>query len=172
MASNNAPNAPNTKELAAHFGVKEEDIKDYINEFNSFDTDKDGKISIQELQRGLAKVGCNVTLDEAKKMVQFADIDHDNQLNVSEFITVMTRAVKAMSSNIEQEALQAFKLFDGNNDGFISLAELRSTMAKLGTPLSDKEATTMMKRYDTNNDGRIDYKEFLIAWKDMCGKKK
>jgi len=73
---------PDTKELATRFGVKEEDIKMYIDDFNSFDTNKSGKITVTELKRGMAKRGINMTLEQVKKMVQVTDQNHDDSVEM------------------------------------------------------------------------------------------
>ena len=61
----------------------------------------------------------------------------------------------------KEELLEAFKVFDTNNDGFISPEELRHVMANLGENLKDDEIDEMIKEADKNGDGKVDYDEFV-----------
>jgi len=162
---------PDTKELATRFGVKEEDIKMYIDDFNSFDTNKSGKITVTELKRGMAKRGINMTLEQVKKMVQVTDQNHDDSVEMMEFLTVITRVQKANAPNIDQEIKKALESFDQNHDGSISLDELRKAFASLDIPLSEEETAIVFKTIDKNNSGRINQKEFVRSWKEVLGVK-
>ena len=52
---------------------------------------------------------------------------------------------------------QAFRVFDANGDGRISVEELRHVMVNLGDPLTDEEVDEMMREADKDNDGYVDY---------------
>lgn len=52
---------------------------------------------------------------------------------------------------------EAFKVFDRDNNGFISAQELRLVMANLGEKLTDEEVEEMIKEADMNGDGQVDY---------------
>ncbi|CAD5114460.1 DgyrCDS3589 [Dimorphilus gyrociliatus] len=60
----------------------------------------------------------------------------------------------------ELAIIGAFKAFDKNNDGYISLRELKEVMQSLGENLNDTEIKNMMAAADENNDGRISFEEF------------
>ena len=48
----------------------------------------------------------------------------------------------------EDEIREAFRVFDKNNDGFISYEELKSMMSSLGETLTDKELNEMIRQAD------------------------
>ena len=56
---------------------------------------------------------------------------------------------------------EAFKAFDKDGDGLISLQELREIMTSLGNKLTDGEVDEMMKFADRDFDGFINYSEFV-----------
>ena len=66
----------------------------------------------------------NPTEEELEDMVNEVDADHDGSVNFQEFLDMMSKSSEA--ANNEDEIREAFKVFDKNEDGFISEAELRS----------------------------------------------
>jgi calmodulin len=67
---------------------------------------------------------------------------------------MMARKMKDTDS--EEEIREAFKVFDRDNNGFISAAELRHVMTSIGEKLSDDEVDEMIREADQDGDGRID----------------
>jgi calmodulin len=98
------------------------------------------------------------------------DADGNNSIDFAEFITLMAR--KMHDTDSEEEIREAFKVFDKNNDGHISAAELKhvmselascypvmganaiaDTLANLGEKLSDAEINEMIREADKDGDG-------------------
>lgn len=78
----------------------------------------------------------------------------DSGLYHTEFLTMMARKMKDTDS--EEEIREAFKVFDRDNNGFISAAELRHVMTSIGEKLTDDEVDEMIREADQDGDGRID----------------
>ncbi len=76
----------------------------------------------------------------------------------TEFLTMMARKMKDTDS--EEEIREAFKVFDRDNNGFISAAELRHVMTSIGEKLTDDEVDEMIREADQDGDGRIDCMAF------------
>ena len=72
---------------------------------------------------------------------------------------MMARKMKDTDS--EEEIREAFKVFDRDNNGFISAAELRHVMTSIGEKLTDDEVDEMIREADQDGDGRIDCKRSL-----------
>jgi calmodulin len=79
----------------------------------------------------------------------------------TEFLTMMARKMKDTDS--EEEIREAFKVFDRDNNGFISAAELRHVMTSIGEKLTDDEVDEMIREADQDGDGRIDCMWFSLA---------
>jgi hypothetical protein len=78
---------------------------------------------------------------------------------------MMARKMKDTDS--EEEIREAFKVFDRDNNGFISAAELRHVMTSIGEKLTDDEVDEMIREADQDGDGRIDcmFTSWRQPWK-------
>jgi len=77
------------------------------------------------------------------------------------------RPPTSQDTDSEEELVEAFKVFDKDNNGFISAAELRHVMTNLGERLTDEEVDEMIREADVDGDGQVNYEEFV---KMMMGK--
>jgi len=59
-----------------------------------------------------------------------------------------------------EELREAFKMFDKDGGGTISIAEIRSILDTRGERLSDGEMAELMAAIDTDRSGEIDFEEF------------
>ena len=68
-------------------------------------------------------IGMNPTQAELEDMVNEVDSDRDGSVNFQEFLDMMSKSTETDST--EEDIREAFKVFDKNEDGFISESELR-----------------------------------------------
>ena len=65
-------------------------------------------------------------------------------------------------------ARQAFKLFDLDGDGVVSLAELRQVLTRAGANrLTDTQARQMVETADSDGNEVLDYSEFEQLWNQI-----
>lgn len=63
---------------------------------------------------------------------------------------------KASVTDTDEELRQAFRVFDKDNSGTISVSEMRDVLKALGENLSDADLDEIMKAADTDGDKSID----------------
>ncbi|KAJ8308804.1 hypothetical protein KUTeg_013678 [Tegillarca granosa] len=63
--------------------------------------------------------------------------------------------------DLQEEVLEAFKLFDTDRNGYITARELKDVMTNLGEKITEEEVDDMIRVADANGDGQIEYTEFL-----------
>ena len=64
---------------------------------------------------------------------------------------------------------KAFKFFDSDNSGAISVTELGHAMGRLGYNLNTNQIQTILNAVDTNHNSQIDFSEFLEFIKKAKG---
>lgn len=57
----------------------------------------------------------------------------------------------------EEEIIQAFQMFDKDNNGYISAAELRHVMSTLGEKITESDVEEMIREADIDGDGKVNY---------------
>ncbi|KAG0646486.1 Calmodulin [Hyphodiscus hymeniophilus] len=112
-----------------------------------------------ELGTVMRSLGQNPTDAEIEDMVNEVDSDRNGTIDFEEFCKMMTTPMKEV--DFEAEMKSAFKVFDHDGSGTISLDELRRVMTSFGELLSEDELDSMIKEVDKNGDGSIDYEEFV-----------
>ena len=91
------------------------------------------------------------------------DRDGSGQIEYPDFLEIMTS--KIQERDPAEEILKAFKLFDDDNTGAISLKNLRRVARELGENLQDDELQAMIDEFDKDEDGMINENEFLSIMK-------
>ncbi|KAG5626773.1 hypothetical protein H5410_011991 [Solanum commersonii] len=118
-----------------------------------------GCITTKELGTVMRSLGQNPTEAKLQDMINEVDADGNGTIGFPEFLNLMARKMKDTDS--EEELKEAFRVFDKDQNGFISAAELRHVMTNLGEKLTDEEVYEMIREADVDGDGQINYDEFV-----------
>lgn len=139
----------------------EEQIETWREAFDIFDKNKDGHISLRELDTVVRSMGLNPSMKDLRSFIKEVDQNRDGKIQFEDFKILMSKFYVNNSPEEQQKDIEgAFKIFDKNGNGVIEKAELLRIATTLGEPLTEEEAEQMMKIADANKDGLIDYKEF------------
>ncbi|KAH8670411.1 hypothetical protein BGZ60DRAFT_407384 [Tricladium varicosporioides] len=74
--------------MARH--LSEEEIQILKHEFDQYDQDRGGNITVEEFGRVMKASGQNPTEEELAQIVKEVDLDGDGTINFDEFIAMMT----------------------------------------------------------------------------------
>jgi len=135
--------------------LKDDDIKNLKEIFNSLDKNKDGTLTLDEVKEGVSKIqDSNLNIEEI-----FSSIDTDGSgvINYTEFLAATIDQKLYLK---EERLYEAFKAFDKDGSGKISVEEIKQVM-KIN-PEEMTKIEEMVKTFDTNGDGEIDYNEFIL----------
>ncbi|KAL9229210.1 hypothetical protein vseg_004699 [Gypsophila vaccaria] len=127
--------------------------------FNRFDTNSDGKISAEELSGVLSALGSDTSPAELLRMMDEMDSDKDGVVTLDEFADFCSRKVDDDESGA-RELHDAFEMYDQDNNGLISAAELHLVLSRLGEKCSVEDCTMMIQSVDADGDGNVSFDEF------------
>lgn len=137
---------------------KAEDIKELKNVFLAFDLDGDGRLTKDELIKGMSLV---MTKGEAEsdveRIMSVVDVDKNGFIEYEEFLRASLDKEKLLS---KENIKIAFDLFDVDNSGYISKEELKNVMGKGQKDVNDNVWNSIIKEIDINSDGQISFEEF------------
>ena len=128
--------------------------------FDLFDSDGTGLIEVKELPVAVRALGFEPKKEEISKMISKGSksaIDYD------EFLSLMSPLL--LGRDADQEILKAFRLFDEDESGSITLKDLQRVTRELGENLTDEDLQEMIDVADCDGDGHIDKFEFLKIMK-------
>ncbi|KAK4371731.1 hypothetical protein RND71_007115 [Anisodus tanguticus] len=114
--------------------------------FKMIDTDNSGSITLEELKKGLEKVGANLKDSEITSLMQAADIDNSGTIDYGEFIAAMLHLNKIHK---EDHMYAAFLYFDQDGSGYITKDELQQACEKFG--MSNIPIEELMSEVDQDN---------------------
>merc|ERR1719458_1114907 len=101
--------------------------------------------------------------EEIRKMINDIDKDGSGAIDFNEFLEMMT--TKMSEKDSREEILKAFRLFDDDETGFITLKNLRRVAKETGENMTDEELQEMIDEADRDGDGQVSEEEFLRMMK-------
>ena len=141
--------------LANQISINEE-IKKLKEEFDKIDVNKDGEISKSELIKCLEVLyPSQEAIYRANQIFKEIDFNNDGTINFSEFLTVNIKKEKLLN---EETLDNAFKMFDIDGNGYITIDELKKTMPLEITSKSGWKE--LVSEVDKDGDYQISFKEF------------
>ncbi|XP_059138647.1 centrin-3 [Physella acuta] len=139
--------------------LAEEQKQEIREAFDLFDTDKDRAIDYHELKVAMRALGFDVKKADVLKILRDYDREGAGKISFDDFNEVMTDMM--LDRDPQEEILKAFKLFDDDTSGKISLRNLRRVARELGENMTDEELRAMIDEFDRDGDGEINEEEFI-----------
>ncbi|XP_041093758.1 centrin-3 [Polyodon spathula] len=127
--------------------------------FELFDTDKDKEIDYHELKVAMRALGFDVKKADVLKILKDYDREGTGKIAFDDFNEVVTDWM--LDRDPQEEMIKAFKLFDDDDSGKISLRNLRRVARELGENMTDEELRAMIDEFDNDGDGEINQEEFF-----------
>lgn len=137
--------------------LTQQELNHLAEQFKQFDKDGSGALSPDELKTALKEVqGVDYNEAEIQDLIKRIDIDGDGEVNYSEFLMASLNQNALLSS----ERLElAFRMFDTDGNGEISIAELQSLLS-LAKQVDEKTVIRAMKEVDGKTKKSIKLGEF------------
>ncbi|XP_071502886.1 neo-calmodulin-like [Diadema antillarum] len=140
--------------------VTEKQISEFQEAFGLYDRDGDGIVSTDLLGEMMRSLGSCPTEAEVAESIAMEDPHGKGAIDFKTFTRIMETHMSQSQVDAE-EFRDAFRVFDKDDTGTLSAAELRHVMTSLGEKLTDAEVDEMIREADVRSDGRINYEEFV-----------
>jgi Ca2+-binding EF-hand superfamily protein len=150
--------------------------------FNTYDTDRSGFLSLDEISRYLVAIGrCPRTRreqDEMAALIRAADFDGNGLLDFDEFQVLAQRIEEKLQSIRYDEEIEyastlgfnetqvhefrwVFETLDADAGGRLDINEVRKGLTILRKKVSEDMLEATFARLDEDSSGGLDFKEFL-----------
>lgn len=110
-------------------------------------------------------MGQNPTEDELQDFVDEIDVDGNGIIDFTEF----TRMVSKLSGDVDDTMREAFKIFDTDDSGYVTIDEIRDVNLDQNpeNQLAEDELEHIVRGADHDGNGHIDLEEFVKMLHDM-----
>ncbi|CAK7337666.1 unnamed protein product [Dovyalis caffra] len=131
--------------------------------FELFDTDGSGTIDAKELNVAMRALGFEMTEEQIEQMIADVDKDGSGAIDYDEFEHMMT--AKIGERDTKEELSKAFLIIDHDNNGKISVNDIKRIAKELGESFTDREIEEMVEEADRDHDGEVSMEEFMRMMK-------
>merc|ERR1712045_1006464 len=136
-----------------------EEIKRLGKRFKKLDLDGSGSLSIEEFM-SLPELQQNPLV---RRVIDIFDDDNNGEVDFKEFIQGLSHF--SAKGDMESKLKFAFRIYDMDNDGFVSNGELFQVLKMMvGNNLKDTQLQQIVDKTiiyaDQDGDGKISYEEF------------
>jgi len=148
------------KDLALETQFSEDELRRLGKRFNKLDIDKSGTISTEEFM-SLPELQQNPLV---KRVIDLFDTDGNGEIDFKEFVHGLSQ-FSVKGADKESKLRFAFRVYDIDQDGFISNGELFQVLKMMvGTNLKDTQLQQIVDKTiiiaDKDGDGKISFEEF------------
>lgn len=145
--------------------MTEEQKKEVKEAFDLFDTDGSGAIDAKELKIAMQALGFEPSTEEVAKMVKDIDLDGNATVEFEEFIEMMEG--KMSGKDPVEEMQKAFKMYDIESKGKITVDDMVRVAKELGENLSKDELQGILDESDRDGSGTLQEDEFIRVMRNQ-----
>lgn len=139
-----------------------DDIKVLFGCFQLFDVKKQDYLLADEIGEVMRAMGFRPTEEELAELIEEIDEDGSGAIEFGEFAQLCAKFLveDPDPETMRAELKQAFRLFDKEATGFITMATFKSILAEVDPKLSEADLDEIIKEIDEDGSGTMDFEEF------------
>jgi calmodulin len=139
-----------------------DDIKVLFNCFQLFDTKKQEFLLADDINEVLRAMGFRPTPEELDELIEEIDEDGSGAIEFGEFAQLCAKFLveDPDPETMRAELKQAFRLFDKEGTGFITMDQFRDIVAEVDPNLSPTDLDGIIAEIDEDGSGTMDFDEF------------
>ena len=152
----------NYEEINEATDLQDDEIKCLKNCFDLFDSKKQTFLSADDLDEILRAMGFRPSKEELQAILAEIDEDGSGEIEFAEFCQLCAKFLVEDPDieTLKRELKAAFRIYDKNGEGFITMDTLRGLISELLSPLSAEELDGIIAELDEDGSGTMDFDEF------------
>jgi Ca2+-binding EF-hand superfamily protein len=131
---------------------------EFTEAFRFFDRDNKNSITIEDLKNIFKRIGHSPTTQDLMEMMREV-VDTGKQINMKEFLLLMSKRMRDVDT--VEEVNEAFRYFDRQKSGLVSIQELKRELIELGETMSPEDLQKLLEAADEDHDGYIEYEDLV-----------
>merc|ERR1711997_173110 len=150
------------EEINEATGLENDEIKCLKTCFDLFDSKKVEFLSADDLDEILRAMGFRPSKEELQDILKEIDEDGSGEIEFGEFCQLCAKFLVEDPDvdTLKRELKDAFRIYDKDGQGFITMDTLRALIAELPSPLTDEELDGIIAELDEDGSGTMDFDEF------------
>merc|ERR1711923_54979 len=142
--------------------LEPDEIKCLKNCFDLFDSKKQDFLSADDLDEILRAMGFRPTMEELMDILAEIDEDGSGEIEFAEFCQLCAKFLVEDPDieTMKRKLKDAFRIYDKNGEGFITMDTLRGLISELLSPLTTEELDGIIAELDEDGSGTMDFDEF------------
>jgi len=139
-----------------------DDIKVLFGCFQLFDVKKQDYLLAEEIDEVMRAMGFRPTPEELEELIEEIDEDGSGAIEFAEFAQLCAKFLveDPDPETMRAELKQAFRLFDKEATGFITMDTFRSILAEVDPKLTEADLDQIIQEIDEDGSGTMDFEEF------------
>ncbi|XP_014102787.1 troponin C [Bactrocera oleae] len=140
-----------------------EQLRIMRNAFKAFDHDERGHIEYNDVQTILEILGQKLDDKAIKALIKEVDKSNSGKLDFSQFCKLAARFVEVEEDTpaLVGELKEAFRVYDKEGKGYLTVQVLRDILRELDDKLSASDLDMIIEEIDADGSGTVDFDEFM-----------
>ena len=150
-----------TEEEMKAIGLEKDQILVLKKCFDGF-ADEEGAIPVDNVGSILSMMGMKVKPSALREIIEDIDEDGSGLLEFAEFCQLAAKfLVEEDEEALKKELKEAFRIYDKEQLGYISIETLKEILRELDNKLTEEDLDSIIEEVDEDGSGTLDFDEFM-----------
>jgi len=150
-----------TEEEMKAIGLEKDQILVLKKCFDGF-ADEEGAIPADNVGSILSMMGMKVKPSALREIIEDIDEDGSGLLEFAEFCQLAAKfLVEEDEEALKKELKEAFRIYDKEQLGYISIETLKEILRELDNKLTEEDLDSIIEEVDEDGSGTLDFDEFM-----------